>query len=203
MASTGTITVVNETSDNTNLIIAIYQKPNPGSTSPVVAWRVTPAPVGNPVYVSTFDNYDIFVKYTLNGRSYATQPIPIPNADLMGAYQVSKGPLLIEMDRLPERPAGHWVEVRAMANLGQAVEVNITVDSHLAYPPFAVQPGMVLQYTLSNGFYAALIGESVNMGDILDHSVVAHTEVAVGPGQTVRITGTAEAGYKLSVTDNV
>lgn len=199
--ATPQINIINQTSDNDSLNIAVYQKYSSTPNLVVAAWRTANPSIGTTAFVPVPDNYAVHVQYQQDGINYRTKCLGI--TDYEGAYTVSKEGNDITLNASDSEFPDNQVLVSVAKKVAQAVDVCITLGGDTVYPPQTTSPSDYQDFTIIPTLYLARVKPEVTKGGILVAEELSTSEVAIQPGQTAYVTGDVNSGYVITVKNGL
>ena len=199
--ATPQINIINNTVDNDNLNLAIYQKFSSTPDLTVAAWRTASPSIGTTAYVPVPSNYAVHAIYDADGISYRTKSLQI--IDYEGAYTISKDGDDITISASVNEYPDNQVLVAVAKKVAQAVDVCITLGGDDVYPPQTTSPGDSQDFSILPTLYLAKVKPEVTKGGILVAEELSSSEVSIQPGQTAFITGDINSGYNITVKNGL
>ena len=200
------ITLVNNSLD-LNTSLALFQQANPNPSGQITAWQVVylegtenNSHLGGQSQTPVPDDYAMVLNYMSGISSIMSSPVSWTgygaNVDITTDVNPI-GDLVLDLDVLAASDPTRVI-INVPPNIGPGVTATVTKNMQNVLPPIALFASGTAGVQIVPTFYVGVVSQTLQSGSPVNAAEISATQ-AIQPGQTATVTGSAAAGYTITV----
>jgi hypothetical protein len=206
------ITVVNATSNNELVRVAIYKKPTVQPTLATIAWQIIAPPPGGQTAVPIPEDYQVYAEYSLdpNNPDPTLPTATVNKTNTVNFLETTARFQILSATSQDKQTAGAYItqaftdlslnEVHLENDFGIGVLSHVQKDHVDIFAAQVLWPGAARIEDVRSTYYLAVIGQFVFQGSRLVDEDIQMSETAILDGGTAVVTGSMWKGYSITTS---